>query len=56
MYEMNEFRKSNRLLDVNEEMMTVSTKLKEFEAQREVELTKLNYLNSFIIVCWIMLD
>ena len=44
--EMNDFRKKNKVFNVDVEMTDISSKLKEFEFQKESEETKLNYLNS----------
>ena len=44
--EMNTFRKENKIFDVDEEMTQVSTRLREFELEKEGEQTKLNYLNA----------
>ena len=43
--EMNSFRKKNKVFDVSVEMTNISAKLKSFEAQKEAQETKLNYLN-----------
>ena len=42
--EMNTFRKENKVFDVSMEMTEISNKLKDLESQKEVEITKLNYL------------
>src|SRR5690606_3209554 len=44
--EMNTFRKENKVFDVSMEMTEISNKLKELESQKEVEITKLNYLDA----------
>lgn len=44
--EMNDFRKKNKVFDVSAEMAEASSKLQAFEAQKEAENTKLNYLQS----------
>ena len=44
--EMNTFRKEKKVFDVSEEMNQISSRLREFEANKEGELTKINYLNS----------
>ncbi|MBQ0787664.1 MAG: sugar transporter, partial [Oceanihabitans sp.] len=43
--EMNSFRKKNKVFDVDVEMMDVSSRLKVFEAEKEGQQTKLDYLN-----------
>ncbi len=44
--EMNEFRRSNKVFDVAEEIVQKSDLLKEFDKEKIEEQSKLNYLNS----------
>lgn len=44
--EMNDFRKSNKVFDVEEEITQKSEQLKEFDKEKLVEQSKLNYLNT----------
>lgn len=43
--EMNQFRQKNKVFNVDAEMQDISSRLKDFETQKEEERTKINYLN-----------
>ena len=44
--EMDDFRSSNKVFNVSEDISNTSEQLKEYENSREVERTKINYLNN----------
>ena len=44
--EMNEFRRKNRVFNVDDEITQISERLKMFDQRKEEEDTKLNYINS----------
>ena len=44
--EMNAFRRKNKVFDVDDEIIQVSVQLKDFDKEKQVIQSKLNYLNS----------